>query len=62
MNRVVQTLAEPFMDCECLAKTLKFAKNRLRMQKKCRTQEKLLATSSGEGIIPAPATSAFTEG
>lgn len=26
MNRVVQTLAEPFMDCECLAKPLKFAK------------------------------------
>jgi hypothetical protein len=31
------------------------------MQKKCRRKEKLLATSSGEGIVPAPATSAFIQ-
>jgi hypothetical protein len=37
-------------------------KNGPRVQKKCQREEKLLATLPGEGIIPAPATSAFTEG
>jgi hypothetical protein len=37
-------------------------KRRVEMQKKSVKEEKSLATSPGEGIIPAPATSAFLEG